>query len=156
MGWIGEFDGASRGNPGEAGAGALLADPSGRVVWEVHRHLGRRTNNEAEYAALLLLLEEAVRLGLEELEVRGDSRLVVEQVNGRWKISALHLRPLAARARELLAGRKVRLYWVPRERNRRADVLSNRAIDEAKESGPNPPESSGTPVPVLPRPSENG
>jgi ribonuclease HI len=129
MGYSGNFDGASRGNPGEAGAGALLRDPEGRRIWEVARPLGRRTNNEAEYAALILLLEEAERRGIGELEIRGDSRLVVEQVRGRWKISAPHLRPLAERARALMAGRAVRLLWVPREENREADALSNRALD---------------------------
>ncbi|HOX00450.1 MAG TPA: reverse transcriptase-like protein, partial [Deltaproteobacteria bacterium] len=94
----GYFDGASRGNPGEAGAGALLEDERGQVVWETAMPLGVRTNNEAEYLALILLLEEAARRGLGDLEVYGDSRLVVLQVSRSWKINEPRLRELATRA----------------------------------------------------------
>ena len=128
----GFFDGASRGNPGEACAGAFLEDEAGTVLWECSQYLGIRTNNEAEYEALLRLLEEARRRGVAELEVCGDSRLVVCQVNRQWKINLPHLRELAARAWELMEGMKVTLRWVPREQNARADALSNRALDERK------------------------
>ncbi|HPK07315.1 MAG TPA: reverse transcriptase-like protein, partial [Aminivibrio sp.] len=77
----GHFDGASRGNPGEAGAGAVLFDGRGTPVWECARPLGKKTNNEAEYLALLLLLEELERRGV-PADIRGDSRLVVNQVTG--------------------------------------------------------------------------
>ena len=128
----GFFDGASRGNPGEACAGAFLEDEAGTVLWECSQYLGIRTNNEAEYEALLRLLEEATRRDLTELEVCGDSRLVVCQVNRQWKINLPHLRELAARAWKLLEGRKVTLRWIPREQNARADALSNRALDERR------------------------
>jgi ribonuclease HI len=127
---IGYFDGASRGNPGEAGAGACLVGDDGGVVWDCAVYLGRRTNNEAEYEALLRLLEEAGSRGLKELEVRGDSKLVICQVSREWKINKPHLRELASAAWKLMAGMRVRLVWVPRESNKLADALSNRAIDE--------------------------
>ena len=122
------FDGASRGNPGEACAGAFLEDQDGKVLWECSQYLGVRTNNEAEYEALLRLLEEARRRGVAELEVCGDSRLVVCQVNRQWKINLPHLRELAKQAWTLMEGMEVSLTWVPREKNSRADELSNEAL----------------------------
>jgi ribonuclease HI len=126
---VGYFDGASRGNPGLAGAGACIVDGKD-VIWECAEYLGTKTNNEAEYRALLCLLGEARTRGLSELEIRGDSKLVVCQVNKVWKINLPHLRELAERAWQLMDGIKVQLIWVPREANRMADKLSNKAIDE--------------------------
>ena len=96
------------------------------------RYLGSyETNNVAEYTALILGLEEAARRDITELDIRLDSKLVVEQVLGRWKVRAPHLAPLRDRARLLLAGfRSVDVRHVPREQNTIADELSNRAIDE--------------------------
>ena len=128
----GYFDGASRGNPGEAGAGALIADGRGTVVWETATPLGVRTNNEAEYLALILLLEEADRRGIREIEVYGDSRLVVSQVSRLWKINEPRLRELANRVWALCEGKNVRFAWIPREQNSRADALSNQARDGPK------------------------
>jgi len=125
----GHFDGASRGNPGEAGAGALLVDASGTPVWTCARPLGRKTNNEAEYAALVLLLEEILARGLAGVSVRGDSQLVVNQVTGRWKVKEPRLQELAERAKELLKATRSSLSWVPREENKDADALSNEALD---------------------------
>ena len=128
----GYFDGASRGNPGEAGAGALLLDGGGVTLWECARPLGKRTNNEAEYMALILLLEEVERRNI-EAHIYGDSRLVVKQVTGQWKINEPRLRDLAKRARELLDRTKSSLEWIPREENASADRLSNIALDGPKE-----------------------
>lgn len=125
----GYFDGASRGNPGEAGAGALLVDDGGAVVWETSRYLGKKTNNEAEYTALLLLLSAARERGVRDLKVYGDSKLVVCQVSRQWKINLPHLRALAREAWELSADMDLQLQWIPREQNKRADALSNEAID---------------------------
>lgn len=133
----GHFDGASRGNPGEAGAGAVLFDGRGTPVWECARPLGKKTNNEAEYLALLLLLEELERRGV-SADIRGDSRLVVNQVTGRWKINEPRLKELADRAVELLRRTKSSLSWVAREENAAADRLSNIALDGPKEAGPGP------------------
>ena len=125
----GFFDGASRGNPGEAGAGALLVDECGEALWSCARPLGRRTNNEAEYEALIILLEEVRSRGLDGVAIKGDSSLVVNQVTGVWKIKEPRLRPLAERAAALLTDTRSTLSWVPREENREADRLSNQALD---------------------------
>ena len=88
-------DGAARGNPGPAGAGAVLLDEDGTVVAELTLALGRATNNVAEYSALILGLEEAKRLGANAIDVRMDSKLVVEQLSGRWRTKHPGLIPLA-------------------------------------------------------------
>jgi ribonuclease HI len=131
----GYFDGASRGNPGKAGAGACIVDDSGRVIWECAEYLGVKTNNEAEYTALLRLLAEARARGLGGLEIKGDSKLVVCQVSRQWKINLPHLRALAESAWRLMDGLGVSLSWIPREGNKLADALSNRAIDEKSRQG---------------------
>ena len=125
----GYFDGASRGNPGEAGAGALLKDDGGNVVWETATYLGKKTNNEAEYNAAILLLKAAKERGAARLEVFGDSKLVVSQLSKQWKINYPHLRELAKEAWAAADGMDVSYSWVPREKNKRADELSNEAID---------------------------
>ena len=125
-------DGACRGNPGPAGSGAALVDEDGQVVAEAVKFLGHGTNNVAEYTALIIGLEEALKHEVEDLEVRMDSKLVVEQMNGKWKVRDAKLRPLAIRAGELVARLpKVRIRHIPREANAIADLLANRAIDEA-------------------------
>jgi probable phosphoglycerate mutase len=125
-------DGGARGNPGPAGSGAVLLDERGRVIAELWRSLGHATNNVAEYTGLIIGLEEALRRGIDELDVRMDSLLVVQQMNGRWKIKHPGLKPLALRAGELLARFPKRtIEHVPRELNTLADALVNRAIDDA-------------------------
>lgn len=126
-------DGAARGNPGPAGAGAVLYDEKGTLVAELARPLGHATNNVAEYSALILGLEEAQRRGATAIDVRMDSLLVVQQMRGLWRIKHPGLKPLALRAGALLASfpeREIR--HVPREENAAADELSNRAIDEGE------------------------
>jgi ribonuclease H / adenosylcobalamin/alpha-ribazole phosphatase len=126
-------DGAARGNPGPAGAGAVLLDGDGHVLAELTKHLGHATNNVAEYTALIIGLEEAKRRGVDDLEVHMDSKLVVEQMNGRWKIKHPNMKPLAIRAGELWGSFARRsISHIPREENLIADALSNRAIDEAR------------------------
>ena len=127
-------DGAARGNPGPAGAGAVLLDVNGHVLAELTKYVSDHgTNNVAEYTALIIGLEEARRRGVDEIEVRMDSKLVVEQMNGRWKIKHPNMKPLAIRAGELWGSFARRsIAHVPREENLIADVLSNRAIDEAR------------------------
>lgn len=126
-------DGAARGNPGPAGAGAALVDEEGHVVAEAMRHLGHATNNVAEYTALIIGLEEARRYDVQDLEIRMDSKLVVEQMNGKWRIKHPNLRPLALQAGALLASfPKRQIRHIPREQNGIADALANRAIDEAR------------------------
>ena len=125
----GYFDGASRGNPGRAGAGACILDGT-EVVWECSEYLGSKTNNEAEYAALIFLLKEARARGLREIEIRGDSKLVVCQVRREWKINLPHLRELASEAWRLMDGMNATPVWIPRSENGKADALSNKAIDD--------------------------
>ncbi|NLD04605.1 MAG: ribonuclease HI family protein [Synergistaceae bacterium] len=128
----GFFDGASRGNPGKAGAGALMINDQGKVVWETARFLGEKTNNEAEYMALILLLKAAKEQGVRSLKVYGDSKLVVSQVSRQWKINLPHLRLLAQQVWELAEAMDISYHWIPREQNKRADILSNEGIDGFK------------------------
>jgi ribonuclease HI len=125
-------DGAARGNPGPAGSGALLVDEHGVPLAELSLWLGTATNNVAEYRALILGLEEARRRGIDRIDVRMDSELVVRQMKGLYKVKHEGLRPLALRAGALLAEFAERtIEHIPREENARADRLANRAIDEA-------------------------
>ncbi|MFF0878257.1 bifunctional RNase H/acid phosphatase [Micromonospora aurantiaca (nom. illeg.)] len=128
-----EADGGSRGNPGPAGYGAVVRDPeTGEVLAERSEAIGTATNNVAEYRGLIAGLEAAAELGAAEVEARMDSKLVVEQMCGRWQIKHPGLRPLAAQAAGLVSRfAAVRFTWVPRERNRHADALANAAMDAA-------------------------
>ncbi len=129
-----EADGGSRGNPGPAGYGAVVADASsGEVLAELSDSLGTATNNVAEYSGLIAGLGTAADLIPDaDVEVRMDSKLVVEQMSGRWQIKDGNLRELAQTAHEA-AGRlgTVTYTWVPRARNARADRLANQAMDAA-------------------------
>ncbi|MGH3916212.1 MAG: bifunctional RNase H/acid phosphatase [Pseudonocardiaceae bacterium] len=126
-----EADGGSRGNPGPAGCGAVVRDAdTGELLAEVSEGLGATTNNVAEYSGLIAGLRAAVQQGAQSAEVRLDSKLVVEQMSGRWQIKQPHLKPLASEA-AALARRlgDVRYTWVPRARNAHADRLANEAMD---------------------------
>ncbi|HZX95117.1 MAG TPA: ribonuclease HI family protein [Myxococcales bacterium] len=124
-------DGAARGNPGPAGAGAVLTDGSGKVLARLGRYLGRQTNNVAEYQGLLLGLQHAKELGYREVEVRADSQLLIRQLKGEYAVRHAGLKPLHAEALRLLRGfDRYHLQHVPREENALADEMSNRAIDE--------------------------
>jgi ribonuclease HI len=124
-------DGAARGNPGPAGAGAVLLDRDGRVLARLGKYLGRQTNNVAEYEGLLLGLARAKALGARSVEVRADSLLLVKQLQGEYAVKNAALKELHARARALLRGfEHVDVRHVPREENALADEMSNRAIDE--------------------------
>lgn len=131
-----EADGGSRGNPGVAGYGALVRDRrSGRVLVERAAPIGRASNNVAEYAGLIAGLEAVLRLDPgAQVDVLMDSQLVVEQMSGRWRVKHEDMRRLASNAARLCAqiraaGGSVRFDWVPRERNRTADALSNLGMD---------------------------
>lgn len=126
-----EADGGSRGNPGQAGSGSVVIDPAtGEVLAEVGRYLGVVSNNVAEYTALIEGVRRALVIDPDaELHVRMDSKLVVEQMSGRWKIKHPDMAELAAVARQLLTGTSVRFEWIPRERNTRADAAANKAMD---------------------------
>jgi broad specificity phosphatase PhoE/ribonuclease HI len=129
-----EADGGSRGNPGPAGYGALVRDPvTGVVLAERSESLGVATNNVAEYNGLIAGLRAAAEIDPgAEVEVRMDSRLVVEQMSGRWKIKHPDMKPLAAAAAEAASVfARVSYTWIPRERNKDADRLANEAMDRA-------------------------
>ena len=128
-------DGASRNNPGESAAGATLKSPSGDTIAEISEYLGIKTNNEAEYLALILALEKAASLGAAEVTVKCDSQLMVKQVQGEWKVKHPNMKPLHARARKLADGfASFSISHVRREFNAEADALANRALDERKAS----------------------
>jgi ribonuclease HI len=128
--WSLYCDGASRGNPGPAGAGALLLNPQGESTAEAGEYLGETTNNVAEYRALLLGLQKARDLGVRRLRVFADSELLVRQLNGSYRVKAAHLLPLwQAAQQELRQFKTYAVSHVPREANSRADQLANRAID---------------------------
>jgi ribonuclease HI len=126
-----EADGGSRGNPGPAGYGAVVKDAAtGEVLAERKAGLGHTTNNVAEYSGLIAGLEAAKEIGASMVDVRMDSKLVVEQMSGRWKIKNLPLQSLAARAKQLTIDfGAVKFEWVPRENNKHADRLANEAMD---------------------------
>lgn len=125
-------DGGARGNPGPAAVGVVIADPDGTVLEEHGETIGVATNNVAEYRALLCGLERARALGADEIEVYGDSALVVNQVKGAWKVKQPHLRPLRDEAAAALSRfRRRSIAHVPRGRNAHADALVNQALDAA-------------------------
>ncbi|MEV4149585.1 bifunctional RNase H/acid phosphatase [Amycolatopsis sp. NPDC049691] len=127
-----EADGGSRGNPGPAGYGAVVKDSDGEVLAERKMSLGVVTNNVAEYQGLIAGLTAAAELGASTVDVRMDSKLVVEQMSGRWKIKHPDMQPLAERAKELAAGfSRVKYEWIPRAQNSHADRLANEAMDAA-------------------------
>lgn len=128
--YIANIDGASRGNPGPASYALVLKDPSGKVVFQLGKKLGRQTNNVAEYYALLAALDYAVGHGIKALRVRSDSELLVRQIKGQYKVKSDDLKPLHERALKL--ARQLEYFVIEhvlREFNREADGLANQALD---------------------------
>ncbi len=127
------FDGGARGNPGPAAIGAVVLDPSTSPptrLAAVSERIGETTNNVAEYRALIAGLQAAAATRARAVRVRGDSKLVIEQVAGRWKVKQEHLRPLVTKVRDLLSQfERVDLGHVRREHNVDADALVNAALD---------------------------
>jgi probable phosphoglycerate mutase len=126
-----EADGGSRGNPGPSGYGAVVRDAAtGALLAERAETLGIATNNVAEYSGLIAGLEAAREMGARQVDVRMDSKLVVEQMSGRWKIKHPGMKPLAARAAQIVRDLDaVTFTWIPREQNKAADALANSAMD---------------------------
>ena len=122
-------DGAARGNPGPAGAGVVIEDENGMRLAGQHRWLGEKTNNEAEYLALIDGLKAVQEWKPDRVEIFMDSKLVVEQVNDRYRIKEARLKTLHDQAKTLMAGLQVRVSHVEREKNKGADALANKAID---------------------------
>jgi broad specificity phosphatase PhoE/ribonuclease HI len=145
-----EADGGSRGNPGPAGYGAVvLTEDRSTVLAETKQAIGRATNNVAEYRALIAGLDDAVKLGATEAAVFMDSKLVVEQMSGRWKVKHPDLIELHAQARTLASRfERISYAWVPRARNSHADRLANEAMDAAAGI------DSEEPVPAIAEPAK--
>ena len=153
-----EADGGSRGNPGPAGYGAVVWDADrATVLAESKQAIGHATNNVAEYRALIAGLDDAAKLGATEAAVYMDSKLVVEQMSGRWKVKHPDLAQLHAQARTLASQfARISYAWVPRERNKHADRLANEAMDAAagingEPEKPEKPEKPGSVKTVAPQ-----
>ncbi|HTG00879.1 MAG TPA: ribonuclease HI family protein [Nitrospirota bacterium] len=132
-------DGASRNNPGEAGAGVyILRD--GMTAGRIARYLGKTTNNVAEYTAAIIGLEHAVAVGASRVKLFADSELLVKQLNGLYKVKNEGLKPLHGKVKELIARiGSVEVQYIPRAQNKEADALANKAIDERIVAGSNEP-----------------
>ena len=122
-------DGASRGNPGPAAIGAVIKDGQGGVLARISKRIGITTNNQAEYRAVIAALEEAIRLGATMVDIRSDSELVVKQINGRYRVKHLGLKPLYRQVKELQSSfQNCTATSIPRRQNREADRLCNAAL----------------------------
>lgn len=132
-----EADGGSRGNPGHSGSGAVVMDmASGEILAEIGLYGGIASNNVAEYRAMIAGVRRALEIDPDaELHIRMDSKLVIEQMSGRWRIKHPDMAELAAEARELLSGIPVHFEWIPRLDNSRADKLANLAMDARTDLG---------------------
>ncbi|WP_013320935.1 ribonuclease HI family protein [Gloeothece verrucosa] len=126
------FDGGSRGNPGEAAGAAVLVMPDGQK-YTVSEYISVATNNEAEYTGLIVGLQKAKELGIEALTVKGDSQLVINQVNRKWKVNSARMQKFYQEVQGLIKSfEKVTLDWVPRHENHLADAAVNQCIDQGE------------------------
>lgn len=125
-------DGGARGNPGPAATGIVIKDESNKTIAAYGEYLGNTTNNIAEYSALISALKKAKTLGGTKVICRADSKLVIEQVSGRWKVKEPHLQTLVLEAYTLLQGFKngYSLQHIPREKNKEADAEVNKVLDQ--------------------------
>ncbi len=123
-------DGAARGNPGPAAIGVVIADEGGKTIATIGRTLGTKTNNQAEYTAVIEGLEKAISLGAKQVLLKSDSELVVKQLMGRYKVKNADLREMYQRVVKLTGQlKKFTAVNIPREQNRQADGLCNKALD---------------------------
>ncbi len=124
-------DGGARGNPGPGGAGVVIYDSNNKIIQEHSRFLGYTTNNKAEYEALILGLEKTKKLKATDVDCYLDSKLVVEQLNRRYKVKNKDLGVLFIKAWNLSQYfKQVNFYHIPREKNKKADSLVNQVIDK--------------------------
>lgn len=123
-------DGGSRGNPGQSGCGGVIFDQSGQIFSEISQFIGIQTNNYAEYYSLILILKRAIELDIQNVLVHMDSLLVVNQINGNWKINNKNLKNLHETVKELISKfEKFEIIHIPRSLNKHADLLANKAMD---------------------------
>ena len=122
-------DGASRGNPGPAAIGVTIKDKRGKLITLISQRIGRATNNQAEYRAIIAALEEATGLGAKQVDIHSDSELVVRQINGRYRVKNADLKPLYQKVKQLQNRLTVfSISHVPREQNKEANRLANMAL----------------------------
>jgi len=134
MPWTVHIDGGSRGNPGPAGAGVHIADPSGRTTFAGGFFLGKLTNNQAEYRGMLAALDVLERAGADDIEIVSDSQLMVRQINGEYRVKSPDLAPLFEEARRRLGRfRQWKMRHVLRGENVHADKLANDAMDARRD-----------------------
>ena len=123
-------DGGARGNPGPAGIGAVILDDKKNLIAEISEYIGETTNNQAEYRAVVAAIKKAKELGAMEIQFYLDSQLVVEQLNGNYKVKNKGLQPLFVSVyNDSLNFKKVAYNHIPREQNKEADKLANMAMD---------------------------
>ncbi len=123
-------DGASRGNPGQAAIGVTIRDERGRLIASISRRIGRATNNEAEYRAIIAALEETAGLDADRVAIKTDSELVVKQINGEYRVKKATLKPLYRQVKQLLGAlESFTITHIPRRLNAEADKLANEALD---------------------------
>ncbi len=126
-------DGAAKGNPGESGIGAILLDGEGKPLFKLGRYIGRATNNQAEYQALILGLEETLALGKNDVLIFTDSELMERQIKGEYRVKDEILKQCHSRACDLLKSfRSYRIQLIPREKNREADRLASQAAKKMR------------------------
>jgi ribonuclease HI len=122
-------DGTAEPNPGPAAIGATIKDERGRLIASISRPIGRATNNQAEYRAVIAALEKAIGLGARQVALNSDSELVVKQIQGSYRVKKAALKPLYRRVKELQSLlESLTVSHIPREQNREADRLANQAL----------------------------
>ena len=121
-------DGGARGNPGPSGIGGVIKSPLGSVLVEISEYIGEATNNVAEYTAVLRTLKKAKEIGIKNIDLYADSKLVVEQLSGRWKVKEPTLKELVKNILEIKF-ESITFNWIPRKENVHADQLANKAMD---------------------------
>ena len=122
-------DGVSRGNPGLAAIGATIKDEQGKIIACISQKIGKTTNNQAEYRAIITALEEATRLGARQVELNSDSELVVRQIKGWYRVKNAALKPLYQQVKQLQSRlESLTVNHVPRQQNTEADRLANQAL----------------------------
>jgi ribonuclease HI len=122
-------DGVAEPNPGQAAIGAIIKDEQDKLIASISQSIGYSTNNQAEYRAVIAALEKAISLGIDQVDMRSDSELVVSQVNGRYRVKNAALKPLHQRVKQLQSQLKVfNIIHVPRRQNKEADRLASAAL----------------------------
>ena len=124
-------DGAAEPNPGPAAIGVTIKDKRGKLITLISQRIGRATNNQAEYRAIIAALEEAVRLGVKQVDIKMDSELVVKQISGEYRVKKATLKPLYQQVKQLLGLLEgFTITHIPRQQNTEADKLAHKALND--------------------------